>query len=107
MQPGSIVARPGDRVVAGEPLGRVGNSGFSSEPHIHLHLQDSPRRHLAEGIPFGFVDYCTAETYVPRGMPMGGREDSRWVGQIVSHAEGQVCHAASETRDRAIGGRGQ
>jgi hypothetical protein len=84
MQPGSIVVKPGDRVTAGQPLGRVGNSGFSSEPHIHLHLQDSARRHLAEGIPFSFADYCVANTYVPMGMPIGGREDDRWVGQIVT-----------------------
>jgi murein DD-endopeptidase MepM/ murein hydrolase activator NlpD len=96
VQPGSIGVRPGDRVVAGQPLARVGNSGFSSEPHVHLHLQDSPRRHLAEGIPFGFVDYCRAETYVPGGMPTGGREDGRWVGQIISHAQAQGCQAVSQ-----------
>jgi murein DD-endopeptidase MepM/ murein hydrolase activator NlpD len=95
LQPGSIVVRPGDRVVTGQLLGRVGNSGFSSEPHVHLHLQDSPRRHLAEGIPFGFVEYCAAGAYIPRGMPRGGREDDRWVGQIVRRAEAQVCHAGS------------
>jgi murein DD-endopeptidase MepM/ murein hydrolase activator NlpD len=100
LQPESILVRPGDRVVAGQPLGRVGNSGFSSEPHVHLHLQDSPRRHLAEGIPFGFADYCAADAYVLRGMPRGGREDDRWVGQIVRRAEAQDCQDSSEAHDK-------
>jgi hypothetical protein len=61
---GSVMVRPGQRVRAGQPLGRCGNSGNSSEPHLHLHLQDRPefrpggptglpirfRRHLADGV---------------------------------------------------------
>lgn len=34
---GSIVVRSGDRVTRGQPLGRVGNSGNTSEPHLHIH----------------------------------------------------------------------
>lgn len=91
MQPGSILVKPGDRVTEGQPLGRVGNSGISSEPHVHVHLQDVARRHLAEAIPFHFFDYCVANTYVPEGMPAGGEEDGRWVGQIVSRAVARSC----------------
>jgi hypothetical protein len=32
----SIGVSPGDPVVRGEPIGRVGNSGYSNEPHLHL-----------------------------------------------------------------------
>ena len=39
LRPGSILVRPGDRVRAGQQLGAVGNSGNSSEPHLHLHVQ--------------------------------------------------------------------
>ncbi|WP_413377482.1 M23 family metallopeptidase [Alkalihalobacillus sp. 1P02AB] len=38
---GSIVVAVGDEVEAGERLGLVGNSGNSSEPHIHYHVADS------------------------------------------------------------------
>ncbi|WP_051967477.1 M23 family metallopeptidase [Kitasatospora mediocidica] len=34
---GSVRVRAGDVVVAGQPLGRVGNSGNTSEPHLHIH----------------------------------------------------------------------
>jgi hypothetical protein len=36
---GSVTARPGDRVMVGDSLGAIGNSGGSDEPHLHLHAQ--------------------------------------------------------------------
>lgn len=39
LQPGSISVRPGDRVQPGQRLGAAGNSGNTSEPHLHLHVQ--------------------------------------------------------------------
>ncbi len=43
----------------GEILGRCGNSGRTSEPHIHIHHQrDDPKRFsgLAQGLPLTFRD---------------------------------------------------
>lgn len=34
---GSLLVQEGDTVREGEPIGKVGNSGFSTEPHLHLH----------------------------------------------------------------------
>jgi hypothetical protein len=39
MRVGSVAVRRGDSVVAGEPLGRVGNTGNTGEPHLHIHAQ--------------------------------------------------------------------
>lgn len=87
MQPGSITVRSGERVSVGQKLGRVGNSGITSEPHVHIHLQDSPRRHLAEGIPFYFSGYCNGTTFVGQGMPNGGRKNRRWTGNVIRSGE--------------------
>ena len=38
---GSIVVKAGDKVKRGQLLGLCGNSGNSSEPHLHYHLQNS------------------------------------------------------------------
>jgi hypothetical protein len=43
----SVKVAPGDKVVVGDRLGEVGNSGASSEPHLHIHAQ----RPVAEGAP--------------------------------------------------------
>jgi len=42
LRQGSVRVRKGDRVREGQILGVCGNSGNSSEPHLHYHLQNTP-----------------------------------------------------------------
>lgn len=49
-QRGSVAVRAGQRVKRGELVGKCGNSGNSSEPHLHYHLQNSPIFQDALGI---------------------------------------------------------
>jgi len=39
---GSVLVRAGQTVAAGEPLGVVGNSGSSLQPHLHFQVMSSP-----------------------------------------------------------------
>ncbi len=50
--PGSLRVRVGDRVRKGQVLGLVGNSGNSTEPHLHFHLMDGTSPLGSEGIPY-------------------------------------------------------
>lgn len=52
LQPGSLRVRKGERVRRGQVLGLVGNSGNSTEPHLHFHLADATTPLGAEGIPY-------------------------------------------------------
>jgi murein DD-endopeptidase MepM/ murein hydrolase activator NlpD len=52
LKPGSLRVRPGDRVRRGQVLGLVGNSGNSTEPHLHFHVSDGTSPLGAEGIPY-------------------------------------------------------
>ncbi|GAB4529494.1 MAG: hypothetical protein Kow00133_18270 [Amphiplicatus sp.] len=39
---GSLAVAAGDMVRVGDPIGRVGNSGNTTEPHLHIHAQRGP-----------------------------------------------------------------
>ena len=58
MIPGSVAVREGQRVVRGQVLGRVGNSGNSSAPHLHLHVIDRNAIFGANGLPYVFDRYA-------------------------------------------------
>jgi murein DD-endopeptidase MepM/ murein hydrolase activator NlpD len=57
MIPGSVMVRAGDRVVRGQLLGRVGNSGNSSAPHLHIHVVDRNAIFGADGLPYVFSSF--------------------------------------------------
>jgi hypothetical protein len=50
---GSVLLQPGDRVEMGDPLGQVGNSGNTDEPHLHVHVQRpaAPGEYFLAGTP--------------------------------------------------------
>jgi murein DD-endopeptidase len=52
LRPGSLRVKTGDRVKRGQVLGLVGNSGNSTEPHLHFHLADANSPLGSEGIPY-------------------------------------------------------
>jgi hypothetical protein len=54
MQPGSVTVRAGDRVVTGQAIGKLGNSGDSFGPHLHYQLQSGPRLFHDQPLPFSF-----------------------------------------------------
>ena len=51
----SVAVSDGQRVIEGERIGRVGNSGLSTEPHLHLHAQQrSNTEEFLAGAPLPF-----------------------------------------------------
>jgi murein DD-endopeptidase MepM/ murein hydrolase activator NlpD len=65
---GSIRVRRGDRVTLGQQLAECGNSGNSTEPHLHFQLMDHPSVLLAAGLPMRFRDLEGAKPDGP-GLP--------------------------------------
>jgi hypothetical protein len=53
-QQGSLVVRPGQEVRSGDPLGRCGNSGNSTEPHVHVQAADGRDVGRAGAVPLTF-----------------------------------------------------
>lgn len=54
LRQGSARVRIGQHVELGTPLGECGNSGNSTEPHVHLQVSDSLHGVTARGLPLAF-----------------------------------------------------
>jgi murein DD-endopeptidase len=57
LQPGSLRVKVGDKVHRGQVLGLLGNSGNSSEPHLHFHICNANSELACEGLPYAFATY--------------------------------------------------
>jgi len=87
LKTGSVAVKTGDALVEGQVIGQCGNSGNTSEPHIHIHHQrQDPNLYplnYAEGLPLYFRDHKGAP------MPEGGfkQEGNKVVltGDTVQH----------------------
>jgi hypothetical protein len=54
MQQGSVTVTVGERVGAGQVIGRLGNSGDAFGPHVHYQLQSGPQVFRDQSLPFKF-----------------------------------------------------
>lgn len=72
LQRGSVEVREGERVLAGQRLGRCGNSGNTSEPHVHAHLMDRRSPWTGQGVPMAFAEVSVRDAEPGVGMPADG-----------------------------------
>ncbi len=73
LKKGTVEVETGKRVASGDPLGLCGNSGNSSEPHLHYHLQTTAVFGKGEGLPAQFESYLADGETVSRGEPVRGQ----------------------------------
>jgi hypothetical protein len=66
LQRGSVCVSPGQEVVAGQEIARCGNSGNSTQPHVHLQVMDGADPIVARGVPVTFRDF---REWPPRARP--------------------------------------
>jgi murein DD-endopeptidase MepM/ murein hydrolase activator NlpD len=52
----SVTVKVGYTVEAGQIIAACGNSGSSSEPHVHFQLMDHRHPTFAAGLPFTFTN---------------------------------------------------
>lgn len=72
LRKGSLRVRVGDAVRAGDPVGDCGNSGNSSEPHVHAQLMDRRSPLTGQGIPMAFADIEVEGERRASGIPANG-----------------------------------
>jgi hypothetical protein len=80
LAPHSVTVHVGDRVLAGDKLGLLGNSGNTTGPHLHFQISDRPSTLDTTSLPFVFesmvlqsrmsVNLGDIETYSINGTPL-------------------------------------
>ena len=87
LKTGSVGVVTGDLVMEGQQLGECGNSGNTSEPHVHVHYQrQKPTEvafNFADGLPLYFRDHDGP------AMPVGGLQIEGGqvyaIGDVIEH----------------------
>jgi murein DD-endopeptidase MepM/ murein hydrolase activator NlpD len=54
LKQGSVRVKAGDPVTRGQAIGQLGQTGNSTEPHLHFQLTDGPDPMYSRGIPITF-----------------------------------------------------
>lgn len=74
LQRRSVSVKVGESVSAGDPIGRCGNSGNTTEPHVHAQLMDRRSPITAQGIPMAFGNILIDDSADPvDALPADGQ----------------------------------
>jgi biotin carboxyl carrier protein len=68
-QPGSLRVKVGDHVKRGQVLALLGNSGNSTEPHVHFQVADGPTFLSSEGVPYTTTFEVVGRCRISMGPP--------------------------------------
>lgn len=79
LREGSPRVAPGDQVSTGQPIATCGNSGNSTQPHVHIQAMNSLDLLAARGLPIAFRDYVA--------WPRGGNRPQHVSQGIPRHRE--------------------
>lgn len=68
IQTGSVAVKTGDRVKAGDVIGRLGNSGNTTAPHLHFAILDKANFFAGRSLPFVIDSFTYAGTAKPSDL---------------------------------------
>ena len=72
LREGSVVPAPGDELASGDPIGEIGNSGNSTEPHLHLHA-------VRDLSPEGAADDPPLDPLAPEAVAVPVTIEGKWL----------------------------
>lgn len=89
MKMNSATVRVGERVKKGREIGRVGNSGNTSEAHLHFQLQRGPLPLTADQVPWEIDSFTLTGFATPNGVltdpTLGPRTDELPLADTISN----------------------
>ena len=65
MKKGSVTVAPGDAVRRGQVVGKLGNSGNTSAPHLHFHIMAGSSAIASNGLPYVIDGFTLAGQILP------------------------------------------
>ena len=101
LRAGSLRVAEGQRVEVGQELGRCGNSGNSTQPHVHIQVMDSPDPFIARGLPWrSWTTGCGRAAVGPRwrwgvASPTKGTSSSRSDAQRARSGADEARHTST------------
>ncbi len=111
--PGTITVKAGEQVHRGQVLGRLGNSGNSTEPHLHLQVCNAPSFLICEGVPMEFQRMSLTKYRIQKrgetpvkldrrehARRIRGRADGRRAGEFSGDQSAREIAAAAPRRER-------
>jgi hypothetical protein len=92
--PGTLTVGIGETVTQGQVVGKLGNSGNTTGPHLHFHLCKGRDGLASEGLPFSFAQYDllgsvpsadveTGGVWTPSGAPQVRTAEMPMLDQVV------------------------
>ena len=95
LQKGSVTVQQGERVKRGQVLGKLGNSGNTSAPHLHFHIMDGPSVLGSNGLPY-VIDGFDLAGQIPAEQFAAADTDAK----LVAENWGQGLFAQSHSHRR-------
>jgi hypothetical protein len=84
LQPGSINVRVGAHVKRGQVLGKLGNSGNTSAPHLHFHIMDGLSTLGSNGLPYEIDSFAFDGEVSAKKFHSSPNLDGSWNENILS-----------------------
>jgi murein DD-endopeptidase MepM/ murein hydrolase activator NlpD len=77
---------PGSRVHRGQVLGKLGNTGNTSGPHLHFQLMDSSSSLGSNGLPYGIDSFALVGQLPAAKFAAATSLEGDWSGEMLKPA---------------------